>query len=147
MTYVKKVAMIILMQPDLDAAVTFYKELGFTLIFHIKETWAEFDLKGVKICLCPTPKPVSTYHTGFVFEVTDVAALYADLSPRFTFMGEPTKAATGMMVSIKDPGGNIIDFYQSHAPLTAELFGYENRGQHGGCCTPKPETCCKSEKC
>ena len=45
------IGMIIIMQPDLQAAVEFYKRLGFTLKFHLQDKWAEFDAGSVKLGL------------------------------------------------------------------------------------------------
>ena len=39
---IDKIAMIILMQRDLDAAVAFYHDLGLQLKFRMKDRWAEF---------------------------------------------------------------------------------------------------------
>ncbi len=44
---ITNVGMIILLEHDLDAAVDFYKKLGLKLIFHIKESWAEFAIGSV----------------------------------------------------------------------------------------------------
>lgn len=148
---IKKVAMIILMQQDVDAAVTFYKRLGLTLVFHIKGRWAEFDVQGVKIGLCPTDKTITDYRTGLVLEVADIATFYASLTGQVTFLGEPTGAAQGSMVSVKDPGGNIIDLYQPLPSKAQVLYGdMAHQANRQGCCTTekieKAEGCCKVEQ-
>ena len=106
--------MIIIMQPELDAAVAFYKDfIGLKLKFHLKEKWAEFELGDLRIGLCPTGRPaLEVVRTGIVMEVEDLYMAYNDLKDRVTFLGEPSEAVHGIMVSFQDPGGNIIDLYQ-----------------------------------
>ena len=74
MNMVKKVAMIIVMENDLQAAVDFYKKLGLKLIFHVPGRWAEFKISHLQIGLCPTDEKVQYNRTGIVFEVEDSAA-------------------------------------------------------------------------
>lgn len=109
---ITKVGMIILLEHDLDAAVAFYKKLGLKLVFHIKESWAEFAIDGVKLGLCPTSQKPHDRVTGIVLEVDDVRVLYQKLKNSITFKAEPLEKVHGIMVSIQDPGGNIIDLYQ-----------------------------------
>lgn len=109
---ITKVGMIILLEHDVDAAVAFYKQLGLKQIFHIKESWAEFALGDVKIGLCPTRQEPHDRITGVVLEVEDVRAFYDRYKDEITFKSEPIEKVHGLMASIQDPGGNIIDLYQ-----------------------------------
>ena len=107
--------MLIVMQPDLKAAVKFYEEtLGITKKFHLEGKWAEFDLNGTSLGLCPiNAKDLPDRRTGFVLEVEDLGALYKELTgDKVQFVQEPVEALHGIMASFRDPGGNVIDLYQ-----------------------------------
>ncbi len=144
---IKKVAMIIVLQPDVEKAVEWYKNLGLRLVFHIKEKWAEFEVNGVKIGLCPTSSTdLPDRHSGVVFEVADVQAVYEQLKDTVTFMNEPIRALHGIMVSIKDPGNSILDLYQ---PTPEKIKEYMDKQAQEGCCkdegSEQADNCCKSE--
>ena len=66
-----KVGMIIVMEPDLEKSVKFFKDLGFPLKFHLEEKWAEFAIGDVKMGLCPTSSEVIEHHTGVILEVPE----------------------------------------------------------------------------
>ncbi len=104
--------MIILLQHDLEAAVTFYKALGLPLKFHLKNSWAEFEVGPVKLGLCPVSKASPERITGIVLDVDDVKKMYHELKDTINFRSEPIEKVHGIMVSIQDPGGNVIDLYQ-----------------------------------
>jgi predicted enzyme related to lactoylglutathione lyase len=113
MSILKKVSMIILMEHDLEKAVAFYKKLGCTLKFHLKNQWAEFVLGDFKLGLCPTSSVEAHKKTGIVFEVENLSEVYKQLITReVEFLGEPVEKIHGIMVSFKDPSGNILDLYQ-----------------------------------
>ena len=109
-----KLGMVIFMQPDLAKAVEFYQKLGLKLNFHLPNRWAEFDLGCVKLGLCPTEHAQDNIRTGVVFEVLeDLNSLHAKLKEQgFIFVNEPITAPHGVMVGVKDPGGNVFDLYQ-----------------------------------
>ncbi len=107
----KKVHMVILMQADLAAAMTFYQQLGLQLKFHLKDKWAEFEIGGVKLGLCPGNKK-QKWRTGIVIEIDDIRQFYQKMSDQIEFISKPIEKLHGLMVSIKDPNGNIIDLYQ-----------------------------------
>ncbi len=109
---ITKVGMIILLEHDVDAAVAFYKKLGLKTIFHLKESWAEFAIGDVKIGLCPTKQEPRDRITGLVLEVDDIRKFYADYKDELPFRSAPLEKVHGIMASIQDPGGNIIDLYQ-----------------------------------
>lgn len=150
---VKKIAMVIVMQNDLQAAADFYKKLGLTCIFHVPDRWAEFKINDLQIGLCPTDEKVQLNRTGIVFEVGDLAAFYEANNQAITFLDKPTEAAHGLMASIQDPSGNIIDLYQPTPEKIQELA--EKLRKEDECCGAKcdamPEvqeadSCCKSEQ-
>ncbi len=108
-----KIGMVILMENNLDAAIEFYKKLGFSLKFHVKEKWAEFNIGEIKLGLCPTTQQPFERHTGIVLEVKDLKQIQADLKSKgIEFLTEIKEAPHGLMVSLKDPSGNIMDLYQ-----------------------------------
>lgn len=108
-----KVGMLILMENDLEKAIEFYQKLGFPLVFHLKEKWAEMSIGDVKLGLAPTDQQLPDRHTGIILEIADVKKAYTELSEKgVTFIREPFEAVHGIMTSIKDPGGNIMDLYQ-----------------------------------
>ncbi len=107
----KKVHMVILMQVDLAAAITFYQQLGLQLKFHLKGKWAEFELREVKLGLCSGNKK-EEWRTGIVFEIDNISQFYQKMNGQIEFISKPIEKLHGLMVSIKDPNGNIIDLYQ-----------------------------------
>ena len=109
-----KLGMVILMQPDLAKSLEFYEKLGLKVNFHLPDRWAELDLGCVKLGLCPTEQPQDNVRTGVVFEIQeDLIALHAKLKEEgINFVNEPVTAPHGIMVGIKDPGGNVFDLYQ-----------------------------------
>ncbi len=138
--------MVILLQPDLAAAVAFYKKLGCKQAFYISSKWAEFQLGDTKLGLCPinAEGPIAT-RTGLVFEVANMNQFMADMKGACEFIGEPIEKPHGIMLSIKDPGGNIIDVYQpTPEKLKEYLAAQAQMAQDEGCCGRKA-TACKSE--
>ena len=109
-----KLGMVIFMQKDLTKAVEFYKKLGIAQKFHLEGKWAEFDLGCVKFGLCPTDQLQDNVRTGIVFEVIqDLLELHSKLKAEgVEFVNEPVVAPHGVMVGVKDPGGNVFDLYQ-----------------------------------
>ncbi|MDR3646960.1 MAG: VOC family protein [Candidatus Babeliales bacterium] len=148
-----KIGMLILMQNDLEKAVEFYKKLGFVLKFHIKEKWAEFVIDQVKLGLCPTEHPAFERHTGIVLEVEDLAAVEENLKKHeIAFLAEPLEAVHGIMASIKDPSGNVIDIYQATPEKVQELAKkVAQETAKGRSCSDKEvsgdDDCSKSDAC
>lgn len=138
---ITKINMVILMEHDLDAAVAFYQQLGLRLIFRLKDKWAEFELGGVKIGLCPTSTAQSDFTTGLVLQVDDLYAVYEQLKSSMNFLNEPMAKAHGIMVSIKDPGNNIIDLYQPTPEILQELMKKNAQKENNkGCCGSKNDS-------
>jgi len=109
---IKKVNMIILMQPDLQQALSFYEKLGLHKQFELENRWIEFVIGEVKLGLCATAQPPTERRTGIVLEVEDLPSLYEQLKDSIEFSQAPVESAHGIMATIKDPGGNYIDLYQ-----------------------------------
>ena len=119
---IKKVGILILMENDLVKAVDFYKKIGLDLKFHLKDKWAEFILGEVKIGLCPIKQEFVERHTGIVLEVENMEKTFQELKEKgVTFFKEPFEAIHGIMASIKDPSGNILDLYQPTPEKVSEL--------------------------
>lgn len=119
---IEKVGMLVLMQHDLVKGAEFYQKLGFKLKFHLKDKWVEFILGDVKIGLCPTStKPVDR-HTGIILEVDYMSKAHDNLKKqKIPFVREPVEALHGIMASIKDPNGNILDLYQPTPEKVAQM--------------------------
>lgn len=142
-----KISMILIKQPDLEAAVNFYKNLGFELKFEIKGVWAEFDVAGLKLGLCPAREPLSGERTGIVFDVADVKAFYEDYKNTLDFLSEPVERVHGIMVSFRDPGGNILDIYQATPHKVKDyLSSLKVDTPDEGLCCGKQSPCCSSDE-
>ncbi len=140
---INKIAMIILMQRDLDAAIAFYHDLGFSLKFRMKDRWAEFELNGIKIGLCPAQDLPEQNRTGIVLQIENLEKAYEQTKDRINFLSAPITASHGIMTSIQDPSGNIIDLYQ---PTPEKLHDIMSKvDQSDGCCKQEvtAESCCK----
>lgn len=142
---ITRINMIILMQHDLDAAVKFYETLGLKKIFYLPERWAELGLNGVKIGLCPAKEAQGDVRTGIVFEVDDLNTLHEKYKDQFDFQGPLMEKAHGKMMSLRDPGNNIIDLYQPTPEKLKDLIKTvkENDGQSQAC--SKADACCKNK--
>lgn len=147
---ITKLHMVILMQPDLAAAVAFYNKLGLKQAFYISSKWAEFQLGETKIGLCPLGADQAasgSVRTGLVLEVTDLAQFMADLKDSCEFLGNPIEKPHGIMASIKDPGGNIIDVYQpTPEKLKEYLDNQAKEAANEGCCGGKKTGCSGKDK-
>lgn len=148
---IKKVGMIIFMERDLAKAVEFYKDLGFKLKFHLKDKWAEFELENVKIGLCPTSEDLGLVRTGIVLEINDLKAFVEARKGSIEFFGEPHEAVHGIMISFKDPSGNVLDLYQPTPEKVKELMRKTAQEEgNDSCCKPGDESeegeCCESEE-
>ncbi len=135
---IKNVSMVILLEKDLAGAVEFYKKLGLKLKFHLKGKWAEFELGNVKFGLCPTSQDLPDRRNGVVLEVEDMKKTFDQFKDSVDFLSEPYEAVHGIMVSFKDPGGNVLDLYQPTPEKVAELA---KNIKKEGCCGGKGESC------
>lgn len=101
---------------DLDAAITFYEQLGFT------RTWHEGDMAGVRrdaveIILFRSEDQHLAEWTSFRVQVSDVAALYAEFQEKGGPMLHPngrleTKPWGATEFAIIDLAGVCITFFQ-----------------------------------
>jgi predicted enzyme related to lactoylglutathione lyase len=117
-----RVGMLILLENDLEKAVEFYKKMGLPVSFHLEGKWAELAIDTIKLGLCPTDQELPDRHTGVILEVDDIHHTYTafkDLG--IEFIREPFEAIHGIMASMKDPGGNIIDLYQPTPDKVREM--------------------------
>ena len=139
MNSVKKVAMIIIMQNDLETGIDFYKKLGLTLVFQVKDSWAEFKLNDLSIGLCPTTEKLDYHRTNIVLAIDDLPAFYEAHKDSLSFLDKPVQASHGFIASIKDPSGNIVDLYQATEQKT------KGCGDACACDSQMPENsgCCK----
>jgi catechol 2,3-dioxygenase-like lactoylglutathione lyase family enzyme len=144
MNLVQKISMIILMESDLEAAVNFYTKLGLKPVFHLKNKWAEFELDGVQVGLCPIDQKYDNFRTGIVFQIADLNDFYAQRQADFSFIDKPVEAVHGIMASIKDPGGNIIDLYQ---PTPEKVAAYAEQMKKEGrtCKNDDSKQCCSAD--
>ncbi len=148
---IQKVHMLILMQPDIAKAIAFYQKLGLKLVFHIKEKWAEMQLGDIKIGLCPTATVPEWHRTGIVLQVNDIKKTYEALKDEVEFIAEPKEATHGIMVSFKDPAGNLLDLYQPTPEKVTQLVkeaveqNPEKKPKNGSNnCAKKGSACCKN---
>lgn len=154
MAHITKVGMIILLQNNLEDGINFYKKLGLNLKFNIKDAWAEFALGDIKIGLCPAQpshkasagKQVDNVkRTGIVFETDNLKELHRQWkSEGIEFVGEPVEKVHGIMVSFKDPNGNILDLYQPTPEKVKELIRSVAQDESDECCGSSKQ-CCKAQ--
>lgn len=134
------------MQKDLAAAVKFYEKLGLKLLFQLEGKWAEFDLNGVKVGLCPASEIEQGRYTGIVLQTADVKKISEELkADGVTFVAEPEVATHGVMASFLDPSGNRLDLYQPTHEKVREVLEKEGKlcGPSGGCGAKPEGGCCK----
>lgn len=138
---ITKVGMLIIIEPDVEQAVEFYTKLGFEQKFHMPQKWAEFQLGDIKFGLCPADVK-GDRHTGIVLEVDDMNATAEQLKKEnVNFIKEPFEAVHGIMASIKDPGGNIIDLYHPTPEKLKEFI----KQQKAESAAQEKDSCCSSE--
>ena len=132
---ITRLSTLIVIQNDLAAGVAFYKSLGLKLAFEIPSRWAEFILpEGTKLCLCPTSQELNSQrHTGFVFEVKDLKQLHEQLKESTTFVNEPTEKEYGIIASIADPAGNVIDLFEPDPEKIQEMMRKQRSACQGSC--------------
>lgn len=144
---IDRVHMVILLEPDLDAAVAFFKRIGgkLALKFHLKDRWVEFDLQGVKIGICPTSQAVEEHRTGIVLRSTGLHEMYEKHQKDFGFVGEPVVKPHGIMAGIKTPGGNVIDLYEETPEVLRDLIDRvkDQAGCEGETCDDEQDSCCQ----
>lgn len=143
MAQVSRLAMVILMVEDVEKAVTFYEKLGAQRRCLFPNSWAELTLEGITIALCHTTQEQGLRRTGLVFALDDLLNFYASCKDQIEFLDEPVTKLHGIMASIKDPSGNVLELYQATPEKVHEFMAAQ---QKEGCCGQKSEdeTCCMS---
>jgi len=114
------VCMLILKQVDMNAAIEFYKILGLELKFTLKDSWAEFSVGNLKLGLCPA-KEMAPCQTGIIIQVDDLKKLYNELKDAINFKTDVVEKVHGLMATIQDPGGNLIDLYEPTPEKVSKL--------------------------
>lgn len=142
---ITRINMIILMQHNLEAAINFYESLGLKKVFSLPDRWAEFELAGVKIGLCPAQEAQGDVRTGVVLEVDDLQIFHDTYKDRYDFHGPLMEKVHGKMISIKDPGNNVIDLYQPTPEKLQDLIKKvkNEEGVRQPC--SKADACCKNK--
>lgn len=140
-----RLAMVILMVNDIEKAAAFYEVLGGQKRCLFPKSWAELNLNGITIALCHTEQEQGQRRTGLVFALDDLMAFYAQYKATLLFLEEPTTKLHGIMVSVQDPSGNILELYQP-TPEKVREFMAQNRDAccAGAGCSDANDTCCKS---
>ena len=136
------VYMIIFMQRSLADGVAFYKTLGLERIFEIPNQWAEMQGGNIKIGLCVNEQERPVHRTGIVFNNPDLYAFYQAHKDTLLFMSVPIEKTHGIMVSVQDPNGNIVDLYQPTPEKVQEAIVQAKKDDI--CCKSTSEAClCK----
>ena len=143
MPLIKKAHMFIMLSQDtlFEETVEFYKNLGLVPKFHLKDKWAEFDLGNLLLGICPAGQELPDRRTGIVVEVEDLKKIYDEKKDSMTFISEPVEAIHGIMISVKDPAGNIFDLYQ---PTPDKVRDLAEKMKEKECCDCESGMC-KSE--
>lgn len=127
-----KVSMFSLVQNDLDAAIEFYKKLGFPLTFQVPGKWAEFDIKGIKLFLYRVEEALPERYTGLALEVPDLQAFFDEYKDKgIEFINPPQQVDYAVVSSIKDPGNNIIGLVQPTPEKVRSMMNQDD------CCQDK----------
>lgn len=140
-----KVGMLIIMVKNVEQAIEFYKKLGLPVKFHLKEKWAELNVGGISLGLCPTDEQLPDRHTGIILQVSDAKKAFEMLAQEgVEFVREPAEALHGIMASIKDPSGNIMDLYQPTPERVEEMVRQMKENPEASECGCAPD-CCDSD--
>jgi len=143
MSQVRRLAMVILMVTDVEKAVSFYEKLGAQKRCLFPKSWAELVLEGITVALCHTEHEQGQRRTGLVFAVDDLIAFYSAHKTDMIFLEEPVTKLHGIMVSVQDPSGNILELYQA---TPEKVQSFMNTQKESGCCREdmNESDCCKS---
>ncbi len=112
---IQKAAFIAFPASNFEASVIFYRDLlDLSILAEGTDAFSRFvhfDCEGFGIHLYEWTKPFSRAHTGLQLYVTDVDALYQELTSRgVTFNGRVRDEPWGgRVVTVRDPDGNLFD--------------------------------------
>lgn len=126
-----RLAMVILMVNDVEKAVSFYETLGAHKKCLFPKSWAELTLEGITIALCHTDQEQGQRRTGLVFGIDDLISFYEAHKATIHFLEEPITKLHGIMGSLQDPSGNIIELYQATPDKVREFM---EKQKEAGCC-------------
>ena len=105
---------VLLYVEDIAAARAFYTEkIGFTVKSEIPN-FVQFEADGAAtFALSQASQPTPTTTIGLWWQVADADAIHATLVERqVEITSEPKDEPFGRAFSLKDPEGNIVNFYQ-----------------------------------
>jgi catechol 2,3-dioxygenase-like lactoylglutathione lyase family enzyme len=110
---------------EVDAALAFYKTLGFKLADRWGPPFAIVKRKGLSLWLSgPSARkklkngalPEPGGWNRLVLEVKDLSATVAKLEAQgCKFRGKPIKGPGGQQVLVEDPSGNPVELFQPRA--------------------------------
>jgi catechol 2,3-dioxygenase-like lactoylglutathione lyase family enzyme len=114
---------------DVDAALPFYKALGFKLADRWGPPFAIVKRKGLSIWLSgpgtsarkklkngSTPEPGGW--NRLVIEVTDIDVVVAELQAQGArFRSKPVNGPGGKQVLVEDPSGNPVELFEPRASV------------------------------
>lgn len=142
MAQIRRLAMVILMVTDIEKAVAFYETLGAKVRCLFPKSWAELTLDDVTIAVCHTEEDQGQRRTGLVFAVDDLMSFYATHKEKLIFLAEPVTKLHGIMVSLQDPAGNILELYQATPEKVQEFMKSQKSDTCGPC--GDEDKCCRS---
>ncbi len=113
---------------DVDAALPFYRALGFRLTDRWGPPFAILKRKGLSLWLSgpgtsarkklkngATPEPGGW--NRLVVEVRDIEATVVELTAQgAVFRSKPIKGPGGQQVLVEDPSGNPVELFQPRGP-------------------------------
>ena len=112
---ISKVTNVYYVVPDMDAALTFYRDtLGLTVKFQDGAKWTQFDVGGTQVALAtPAPGQVEPgQNATVVLQVDDLAATRAQLAAQGIAVSEVIGMGShGSFFTCRDPAGNVVQFF------------------------------------
>ncbi len=108
--------------PDIDAAVTFFEELGFTAYFKFNDyAYVQRECAGVRLLQNrgEVGAPAGNRRFAYYIDVEDIEALCQDLKPKLDAMpkgdvhGPADKPYNQRELCVLAPDGNLLVFGQA----------------------------------
>jgi catechol 2,3-dioxygenase-like lactoylglutathione lyase family enzyme len=120
-------SMIVLLQNDLEAAISFYASLGAEVIFRVEGQWAELNFDGVRIGLAVANEELPERRCGIILEIPDLRAWCEAQESHGVKTVPVIERVHGLMSAVSDTGNNIIEFYQPTPERVKEALGKQNQ--------------------